>query len=161
MVLRLILLCLLLAACAGEPSGAPATSTAPPAPDSAVDAAPTEFAWAGTGDDLHGAVEISDILAPGTSGQPDVVVDGEPIGPGLLTVWVDADTPEAIAEIDAADCARLDALLDRHADVLYRRDVPAGHKAQADAYLGHGMERVADLGCDYVIDREGRATPFP
>jgi len=147
---------LVLAACGG--SAAPSTTVADVTTTAPT---PVEAVWTGTGHDLHGEVTVSATAPLGVSTRPEVVVDGESVGVGLLTVWVDADTPEAVADLAAADCVALDAQLDRWSDVLYRRDVPDGDKAQADAYLGFGMDRVAELGCDYVVDTEGRASPFP
>lgn len=76
-------------------------------------------------------------------------------------MWTDAGIPDPVDAILTADCSRLPTLLNRWADALYRLDIPEGEKAQADAYLGIGMERVEALGCDYEPDLEGRALPFP
>ncbi len=153
---------LLLAACGGggasiDGAPAPSTSAAPTTTTAPI----VSSSWSGTGYDLHGDVVVSVEAPLGVATRPEVRVDGEAVGTGILTVWVDADTPEAVADLAAADCAALDAQLDRWSDVLYRRDVPDGDKAQADAYIGFGMTRVAELGCDYEVDTEGRASPFP
>ena len=139
--------------CADEVAAPTTTSTAPARPA-------VEAVWEGTGFDLHGSVRVESTVALGVSTQPEVTDDGEALGSGLLTVWVDEATPQAVADLLAADCTTLPRLLDRWSDALYRLDVPEGHKAHADAYLGLGMERVGELGCDYEVDLEGRATPF-
>ncbi len=141
-----------LASCAGPATETSTTSTQPQAFDAV---------WQGDGYDLHVGVTVSASVTPGVSGRPLVAEEGEDLGPGLLTAWVDAATPEAVADMAGADCEALDPLLDRWSDVLYRLDVSDADRAQADAYLGFGMDRVTELGCDYEVDLEGRATPFP
>lgn len=148
----LVVLVVALAGCAEPTIETPTTSTQPEAFDAQ---------WQGEGFDLHGVVRVSASVTPGVSGRPVVTEEGEDLGPGLLTAWIDATTPEAVADLADADCGALDPLLDRWSDVLYRLDVSDADKAQADAYLGFGMDRVAELGCDYEVDLEGRATPFP
>lgn len=133
-------------------TSAPTTSTLPPA---------FEVSWEAMAFDLHGLVRLEATAREGIASTPDVFDDGSPVGPGRRTTWTATGVPEPVASILGADCTRLPTLLNRWADTLYRLDVPEGEKAQADAYLGVGMERIAALGCDYEPDLEGRATPFP
>ncbi|NND85566.1 MAG: hypothetical protein HKN46_10505 [Acidimicrobiia bacterium] len=120
-----------------------------------------DVGWDAVAFDLHGVIRLEGTARPGIASAPDVFDDGVLVGEGRRTIWTEDGIPESVAQILGADCARIGPLLNRWADALYRLDVPEGEKAQADAYLGVGMERVADLGCDYEPDLEGRATPFP
>lgn len=117
--------------------------------------------WEAPAFDLHGVVRLTDRVVPGVASIPSVFDDGEPVGEGRRTTWTASGVPEPVERILGADCGGIGSLLNRWADALYRLDVPEGEKAQADAYLGVGMARVAELGCDYEPDLEGRALPFP
>jgi hypothetical protein len=138
----------------------PSTPTTVSAPVSTT--LPTvDVVWEAVAFDLHGVVRLEDSVRPGVATAPAIFDDGALVGEGRRTEWTADGLPEPVAQILEADCDRIGALLNRWADTLYRLDVPDAEKAQADAYLGIGMERVADLGCDYEPDLEGRALPFP
>jgi hypothetical protein len=138
----------------------PSTSTTAGAPVPTT--LPTvDVVWEAVAFDLHGVVRLEDTARPGIATAPAIFDDGTLVGDGRRTERTADGLPEPVAQILEADCDRIGALLNRWADTLYRLDVSEAEKAQADAYLGIGMERVADLGCDYEPDLEGRALPFP
>ncbi len=142
------------AACSAPPPDAAATTT--------TEALPRDRAWEGQAFDLFGLVRIEATTPDGGVGRSTVFDDGVELGDGNRLAWSDDQTPEPIADmVAAADCTELGFLLDRWSDVLYRLDVSDAEKAEADAFLRFGVDRSDELGCGYVVDREGRAAPFP
>ena len=137
------------------------TTTTSVAPTTITEPAAVDVAWEARAFDLHGVVRLEDTFRPEIASVPDVFDDDTLVGEGRRTEWTSDGIPQPVAQILDAECDRIGALLNRWADTLYRLDVGPGEKAQADAYLGVGMERVAELGCDYEPDLEGRALPFP
>jgi hypothetical protein len=137
-----------------------------PSPDAATtmvtEPQSRDRAWEGRAFDLFGLVRLEATTPDGAVGRATVFDDGVELGAGNRLAWADDAMPEPIAEMmAAADCPELGFLLDRWSDVLYRLDVSRAEKAEADAFLRFGMGRSDELGCGYVVEREGRATPFP
>lgn len=146
---------------AADPPGSTATTAAtPPAADS-TGGDPRERTWEGPAYDLFGLVRVEATAPDGVPRRATVFDDGVEVGSGNLVAWVDDGTPEPIAMMATADCARLGLQLDRWSDVLYRLDLSDAEKAEAAAFLRFGVDRAEDLDCGYVVEREGRATPFP
>lgn len=117
--------------------------------------------WEGRAFDLFGVVRLEATVPEGVPRRATVYDDGKEVGAGNLVAWVDEVTPEPIATMAGADCDALDPQLDRWSDVLYRLDLSEAEKAEAAAFLRFGVDRADALGCGYVVEREGRATPFP
>lgn len=161
--LAILGIALVAAACSGSsPDAATTTTSVDQSTSTTVASEARDRMWEGRAFDLFGLVRLEATTPDGAVRRSTVFDDGVELGEGNRLAWVDDRTPEPIAEMaSAADCTELGFLLDRWSDVLYRLDVSEAEKAEADAFLRFGVERSDGLGCGYVVDREGRAAPFP